>query len=31
MDILRAGAEQGCQVTECTKAEVMEGLGLFRL
>jgi len=31
MDILRAGAEQGRQVTERTKAEVIEGLGLFRL
>lgn len=31
MDILRAGAERGRQVTESTKVEVMEGLGLFRL
>ncbi len=31
MDILRAGAEKGRQVTERTKAEIIEGLGLFRL
>jgi tryptophanyl-tRNA synthetase len=31
MDILRAGAEKGRQVTERTKAEIMEGLDLFRL
>jgi tryptophanyl-tRNA synthetase len=31
MDILRAGAEKGRQVTESTKAEIIEGLGLFRL
>lgn len=31
MDILRTGAEHGRQVTERTKTEVMEGLGLFRI
>lgn len=31
MDILRAGAEKGRQVTERTKAEIIEGLGLFQL
>jgi tryptophanyl-tRNA synthetase len=31
MDILRAGAEKGRQVTERTKAEIIEGLNLFRL
>ncbi|MEK9213212.1 tryptophan--tRNA ligase [Sphingomonas sp. 2378] len=31
MDILRAGAERGRQVTEQTKMEIIEGLNLFRL
>lgn len=31
MDILRVGARRGREVTERTKAEVMDGLGLFRL
>lgn len=31
IDILREGAEQGRQVTERTKAEIIEGLGLFKL
>ena len=31
MDILRAGAERGRQVTEQTKIEIIEGLNLFRL
>lgn len=31
MDILRAGAEKGRQVTERTKAEIIEGLNLFQL
>ena len=31
MDILRAGTEKGRQVTERTKAEITEGLGLFQL
>ncbi|AOH85682.1 hypothetical protein AWL63_18795 [Sphingomonas panacis] len=31
MDILRAGAKTGRQVTEQTKVEIIEGLDLFRL
>lgn len=31
IDILRDGAQRGRQITECTKAEVIDGLGLFRL
>jgi tryptophanyl-tRNA synthetase len=31
MDILRAGAEKGRQVTERTKAEIIDGLNLFQL
>lgn len=31
MDILRAGAEKGRQVTEQTKADIIDGLNLFRL
>lgn len=31
MDILRAGAQRGRQITEQTKEEVVAGLGLFRL
>ncbi|MDR6145875.1 tryptophanyl-tRNA synthetase [Sphingomonas sp. SORGH_AS870] len=31
MDILRAGAEKGRQITQQTKAEIIEGLNLFRL
>lgn len=31
MDILRAGAAQGREITERTKAEVIDGLGLFQL
>jgi len=31
MDILRAGAQRGRVVTESTKAELIDGLGVFRL
>lgn len=31
IDILRDGAQRGRQITEFTKAEVIDGLGLFRL
>lgn len=31
IDILRSGAERGRRVTERTKAEIIDGLGLFRL
>lgn len=31
IDILRAGAQRGREVTEATKEEVVNGLGLFRL